>query len=96
MHLCDLQPKSYPWGTDGERAWLEINLAEANQVDRSMLTEMTYKDLIAAIDPNFLNQKVRAEALNGIQYIGFDPPDTMNFYINSSEYKDNKIKYTME
>ena len=59
-----------------------------------VVNEATYKDLATLIDPNFLQQGVRAEALTGIRHVGFEPEDTMNFHINSSEHTKNRIRYT--
>lgn len=56
------------------------------------LNEATYKELASMIDGNFLSQKIRADALNGIQLQGFDD-DTARFFINSSEYTSNRIRY---
>jgi hypothetical protein len=49
------------------------------------LTEATYKELARAIDPNFLRQGVRAAALRGVRYKGFNGHDMMVFYVTSSE-----------
>jgi len=63
-----------------------------NMKEYSQLNEATYKDIASLIDGNFLQQKVRADALNGIQLIGFDG-NVMNFLINSSEIERNRIRY---
>jgi len=56
------------------------------------LNEVTYKELASGIDGNFLNQKVRADALKGIRYVGFDD-NVMNFMVNSSKFDENHIQY---
>lgn len=56
------------------------------------LNEATYKELAGMIDGNFLNQKIRADALNGIKLAGIEG-NTMQFLINSSEYAQNRIQY---
>ena len=56
------------------------------------LNEATYKELASMIDGNFLQQKIRSDALNGIKLLGFDD-NVMRFQINSSEFQNNRIKY---
>lgn len=58
------------------------------------LTEATYKDLASLIDGDFLNQEVRASQLRGVREVGFKPENTMNFHVDSSEFSNNRIKYT--
>ncbi len=58
----------------------------------SQINEVTYKEIAQLIDGNFLKQKIRADALTGIQLHGFDG-DMMNFLINSSEFDRNRIRY---
>lgn len=60
--------------------------------DCHALNEATYKEIASIIDSNFLNQKQRADALNGIYYRGFNN-DTMVFEVNSAEFEDNSIRY---
>lgn len=62
--------------------------------DVRTVNETTYKELGQLIDGNFLNQKVRADQLTGIRYVGFKPDDIMNFHVNSSEHASNRIRYT--
>lgn len=70
----------------------------------SRLDEMTYKQLAAAIDPNFLKQGIRARALRGVYYQGFGDPfsqgdfhrqgtDTMIFKCTSSLKTWNGLDY---
>lgn len=56
------------------------------------MTEATYKEIASLIDGNFLNQKIRAEELKGIQLEGFED-DTMQFRIESSKFLENGIRY---
>jgi hypothetical protein len=56
------------------------------------LNEMTYKQMADAIDPNFLKQGWRAQALRGVRYDKMDN-DTMVFYVTSSEIEINGIEY---
>ena len=58
------------------------------------INESTYKDIANLIDGNFLNQEVRAKELSGIKMVGFKPEDTLNFHIHSSNFTENRIKYT--
>ena len=58
------------------------------------VNEATYKELGTLIDGNFLNQKVRADELSGINLVGFEPEDVMNFHVNSSKHTRNRIRYT--
>ena len=60
----------------------------------ALLNEATYKDIGSLIDGNFLNQKVRADELTGIRFVGFEPDDVMNFYVDSSNKENNRIRYT--
>jgi hypothetical protein len=71
---------------------LQISLREYNRLP---LTEMTYRELAAAIDPTFLSQGIRSKALTGIKYIGFQG-DTMQFRVNSSEFEKNDTWYMSE
>lgn len=67
------------------RPRLSVNL-------RSYLGEATYTEIANLIDPNFLNQKVRAAQLQRVEYVGFNQ-DIMQFQIPSSEYDKNHLKY---
>ena len=68
---------------------------EYNQYERpSLVNESTYKDIATLIDGNFLNQEVRAKELDGVRFVGFKPENTMNFHIHSSNFTENRIKYT--
>jgi len=60
--------------------------------DVRALNEATYKELAGMIDGNFLSQKVRADALDGIKLMGFED-NIMRFRINSSEFAQNRIQY---
>jgi hypothetical protein len=59
---------------------------------RSYLGEATYTELANLIDPNFLQQKIRAAQLERVEFMGFDH-DIMNFQVPSSEYDKNHLKY---
>lgn len=56
------------------------------------LKEATYKELAQLIDGNFLNQKARADALSKVDFGEFQD-DTVVFYVPSSEFKENGIRY---
>jgi hypothetical protein len=56
------------------------------------LNEITYKDMVTRIDPNFLRQGIRAQALRGVKFKQFDG-DTMVFDVTSSEIDLNGINY---
>lgn len=58
------------------------------------LNEATYKELGSLVDGNFLNQNIRAEELAGVHFMGFEPEDIMNFYVDSSNHTKNNIRYT--
>jgi hypothetical protein len=60
--------------------------------DVRTLNEATYKELAGMIDGNFLSQKVRSDALDGIRLLGFEG-NIMRFRINSSEFAQNRIQY---
>jgi hypothetical protein len=49
------------------------------------LMEATYREIADRIDPDFLQQKIRADALAGIRLAGFNG-DEMSFWVKSSEY----------
>lgn len=61
--------------------------------DDEVLQEATYKDIQMFIDNEFLKQRVRANALEGVRVKGMDG-DTFMFDIKSSLHKDNNITYT--
>jgi len=56
------------------------------------LYEDTYRDVAALIDGNFLNQKIRTEALESAILERVDE-DTLVFGVKSSEYETNHIVY---
>lgn len=56
------------------------------------LNEATYKEIASLIDGNFLNQKIRADALKGIHLDGFED-NTMLYTIESSKFQNNRIRY---
>lgn len=64
-----------------------------NVREYASLNEATYKDIATLIDPLFLRQKVRADVLSGLELRGFDK-NIMRFLINSSEFEDNRIRYS--
>lgn len=64
-----------------------------NLRDYHCLNEATYKELAQLIDPSFLSQAQRKAKLTGIRAIGFEPENTLNFNVNSSEYDKNRIRY---
>lgn len=84
------------------RPFLSVNLNEVAQIN-----ELTYKELAGGIDGAFLDQKVRADMLAPVDYIGFADSLTardarrytspvrniMIFHVKSSEYADNGIIY---
>lgn len=70
------------------KPFVRVKLQEHNQ-----LNEATYKEIASAIDPNFLNQRVRANALSGIRFVGFSDSNIMNFSVNSSKFSENRIRY---
>ena len=57
------------------------------------LNEATYKDIGSMIDGNFLKQKIRADELDNVQYVGFKPDNVMNFHVKSSKHAENGIRY---
>lgn len=105
MRLSKLAPTKINWDTvespqrHAHLSYSANNLCEATGVHQCVsmpqvrsLNEATYKEIASLIDGNFLSQKVRADALNGIQLQGFDD-NIMRFVINSSEYQTNRIRY---
>ncbi len=66
-----------------------------------VLTEATYKEVAAMIDPNFLKQKLRVQDLRSSVFDRFEPKDIMHFNVRSSEYVkngliyDNQVKFLM-
>jgi hypothetical protein len=56
------------------------------------VNEATYKELGTLIDGNFLNQKIRASALEGVMFDGVEE-DTLMFRMKSSEFEKNRIIY---
>lgn len=61
--------------------------------DNEVLEEATYKEIQMFIDNDFLKQKVRANALEGVRHSGFED-HAMYFDIKSSLHKDNNITYS--
>lgn len=58
------------------------------------LDELGYKDIVHGIDENFLQQKVRAAALEGVRLAGInDSQKAMTFFIKSAEYNKNSTTY---
>lgn len=80
MTCCPIH--SFRMGDD-DRIWLSI---------RSRLDEAAYSEIVKRIDPQFLNQKVRADALEGIRLAGFNN-DEMSFWVKSSMYSDNSTRW---
>lgn len=64
-----------------------------NLRDYHNINESTYKEIAQLVDPSFLSQAQRKAKLTGIRAIGFKPPNTLNFNVNSSEYEKNRIRY---
>jgi hypothetical protein len=56
------------------------------------LKEGTYTELASLIDGNFLNQRIRASALEGVIFGGVEE-DTIIFRVKSSKYATNRIIY---
>lgn len=105
MKLGNLKPLSVDWHTLSEpcdHKHLSHDshaLCEATGIHACMdmsaarpLTEATYKEIASLIDGNFLQQKVRADVLNGIDLTAIEN-DTLRYVINSSEHETNRIKY---
>jgi len=71
------------------------HLCEHNHVaipDEEVISEATYKEIQMFIDNDFLKQRVRANALEGVRLKGFDEQSIL-FDIRSSLHKDNNITY---
>ena len=66
----------------------ESAYSEAGEI----LNEMTYKEISSMIDPNFISHALRAEELEGSFFEKIEN-DMLIFYVPSSEYADNGIKY---
>ena len=119
MNVCDLTHNTSPpigyWTADWRHAG-ECNYDDIDEVlwvHRPTLTislrnfhalnEATYKQIAAAIDPNFLHQGIRARSLRGVYYQGFFWPntagaaqmdrDTMWFKVTSSLHQWNGLDY---
>jgi hypothetical protein len=60
--------------------------------DNEIIKEATYKEIQMFIDNDFLKQRVRANALEGVRLKGFDE-NSLIFNIKSSQHKDNNITY---
>lgn len=85
-HTTDLTCPEVVCGIFKPRACLNLR-------DYHQLEETTYKDIAQLVDPSFLNQAQRKARLTGIRAIGFEPHNTLNFNVNSSEYDKNRIRY---
>jgi hypothetical protein len=82
------------------KPWLQVNLCD---VLRTELNEATYRDIMARIDPGFLQQGRRSREqyrledgsgpyyLRGISYQGFQD-DTMVFFVTPSTEYQQRIK----
>lgn len=59
------------------------------------IDELTYKQIISQIDDDFLDQRVRADALQGIQLSSIDIQDNLDFtfLVYSSEHAKNNLVY---
>lgn len=110
MHLSQLprQEPNYQWGfhnhIDGAES---LNWHDQHEVcnhfspyvkvevpEVRVIHEATYKEIGQLIDGNFLNQKIRADELQGVFFAGFKPKNTMNFRVPSSKQSVNRINYT--
>lgn len=70
---------------DGGKIWLCVDPLRAPQ----RLDELTYKQIGAMIDDSFLNQKVRAAALEGVKLSSIDDENgEMVFMVKSSEHNE--------
>ncbi len=102
-HLCESVNYDSPREVvEHHMPFLRFNMQEVN-----ILNELTYKDIAGGINGAFLNQKVRADALDPIEFIGMVDSvtgrdnrrfysDTRNislFNVKSSEYSENGIIY---
>ena len=102
-HLCEGVNYDSPREVvEHHMPFLRFNMQEVN-----ILNELTYKDIAGGVDGAFLNQKVRADALDPIEFIGMVDSvtsrdnrrfysDTRNislFNVKSSEYSENGIIY---
>lgn len=67
----------------------------APKIKKDRIDELTYKQVISQIDNNFLDQKVRADALEGIQLSSIDIQDNLDFtfMVRSSEHAKNNVVY---
>jgi len=59
-----------------------------------ILSEATYKEVGSLIDFQFLQHKVRRDALGGVEFAGFEN-DIMHFRVKSSEFAKNGITYNI-
>lgn len=57
------------------------------------LMEVNYKQIAAKIDNDFLQQKLRADALDGVKLAGIQD-NSLVFYINSANKSENDTVYT--
>lgn len=57
-----------------------------------ILNEATYKEITTMIDGNFLNQKIRSDALAGVS-LGTIEDNILRYIVDSSEFASNRIQY---
>jgi len=87
---CD---HSYCSDTPDLHNHMSLNIKDIHHLwGLSNLRENTYKEVATLIDGNFLNQKIRTEALQGVMFEGIEE-DTIHFAVKSSEYEKNRIVY---
>jgi len=58
-----------------------------------IMTEATYKEIGSLIDFQFLQHKVRRDALEGVEFTEIDDTGTMHFKVKSSEFDKNGTRY---
>ena len=66
---------------------------EIQYPDEEVLNEADYKEIQMFIDNEFLKQKVRADALEGVRFKGVED-SSLVFSVKSSIHKDNNIIYS--
>ena len=86
--------ESVDWHSHGSVCQHYQPYVQVNMEDVRVVNEATYKDVASLIDGNFLKQKIRAEELSGIRFVGFEPENVINFHVNSSKHTRNRIRYT--
>jgi hypothetical protein len=103
MQFKDLESPSISWNIGchdhnphectHEEAFDRFQLsAHMNLREAQILNEVTYKELASIIDPQFLNQQIRADVLTGLE-LDSVTDDVLNFLVNSSEFTENRIRY---